>query len=98
MRGNSQDVLQGMLSKKNFLNFLKSGKIGHMRDYPNSTPYYAPRLTLKLWQFSPETASDTTLGTPSSALRCRKIRWLGDLLEKALRRSSISHLWAFLRV
>eukprot|EP00435_Cladocopium_sp_Y103_P064221 s467_g25.t2 len=35
------DVLQGMLSKKNFLHFLKTGKIGHMRDYPNSQPYYA---------------------------------------------------------
>ncbi|CAK9074613.1 unnamed protein product [Durusdinium trenchii] len=41
MRGNSEDVLQGMLSKKIFLHFLKTGKIGHMRDYPNSTPYYA---------------------------------------------------------
>ena len=27
-----------MLSKKNFLRFLKSGRVGHMVDYPNCTP------------------------------------------------------------
>lgn len=32
-RGAKQDVLQGMLSKKNFLRFLKSGKVGHRADY-----------------------------------------------------------------
>ncbi|CAJ1383228.1 unnamed protein product [Effrenium voratum] len=43
-RGTTQDVLQGILSKKNFLKFLKSGKVGHMLDYPNSEPYRAARF------------------------------------------------------
>eukprot|EP00931_Biecheleriopsis_adriatica_P114704 TRINITY_DN90618_c0_g1_i1.p1 TRINITY_DN90618_c0_g1~~TRINITY_DN90618_c0_g1_i1.p1 ORF type:complete len:878 (-),score=147.54 TRINITY_DN90618_c0_g1_i1:67-2664(-) len=38
----TQDELQGILSKKNFLRFLKAGKVGHMVDYPNSAPSLEP--------------------------------------------------------
>ncbi|CAE8590640.1 unnamed protein product [Polarella glacialis] len=34
----TQDVLHGILSKKNFLRFLKSGRVGHMADHPSSAP------------------------------------------------------------
>jgi len=36
-KGNGpQDILQGMLTKKNFLFYLKSGKVGHMADHPST--------------------------------------------------------------
>mmetsp|Transcript_14525 Transcript_14525/g.34005 ORF Transcript_14525/g.34005 Transcript_14525/m.34005 type:complete len:203 (-) Transcript_14525:69-677(-) len=30
------DILQGMLTKKNFLRFLKSGRVGHMANHPST--------------------------------------------------------------
>jgi len=43
-KGNAmQDVLQGMLSKKNFLRFLKAGRVGHMAEHPSTVPPGLPR-------------------------------------------------------
>jgi len=39
--GATQEALQGVLTKKNFLRFLKSGRVGHMVNHPSSAPYFA---------------------------------------------------------
>mmetsp|Transcript_29643 Transcript_29643/g.54594 ORF Transcript_29643/g.54594 Transcript_29643/m.54594 type:complete len:313 (-) Transcript_29643:29-967(-) len=36
--GATQDSLQGMLTKKTYIKFLKSGHVGHMPDHPKSIP------------------------------------------------------------
>ena len=76
-----QDVLQGMLSKKNFLNFLKTGKIGHMRDYPNSTPYYVAWLSssvevLPCYIFRGSTAPWWQFQQRCKRSRTRSLAWI----------------------
>lgn len=90
MRGNSQDVLQGMLSKKNFLHFLKTGKIGHMRDYPNSQPYYGGER-------SPRRNASSTIARAAGLERFRNTSFVASLLSVSRERSSPMQLRTMLR-
>eukprot|EP00930_Biecheleria_cincta_P036145 TRINITY_DN24806_c0_g1_i1.p1 TRINITY_DN24806_c0_g1~~TRINITY_DN24806_c0_g1_i1.p1 ORF type:complete len:781 (+),score=93.02 TRINITY_DN24806_c0_g1_i1:69-2411(+) len=44
---NEQEQLQGMLSKKNFIKYRNSGKVGHNVDHPSSTVPTTPRGMLR---------------------------------------------------
>eukprot|EP00434_Breviolum_minutum_P025695 symbB.v1.2.022706.t3/scaffold2028.1/size91989/3 len=89
MRGNDQDLLQGMLSKKNFLHFLKSGKIGHMRDYPNSIPYFGGSASRR--------NTSSSLAQAAGLERFRNTSFAASLLSISRERSGPLQLQTMLR-
>jgi len=89
MRGNDQDLLQGMLSKKNFLHFLKSGKIGHMRDYPNSIPYFGGSASRR--------NTSSSLARAAGLERFRNTSFVASLLSISRERSGPLQLQTMLR-